>query len=284
MGKAKEARLTQLNTVVYCQNNAESKYGHGIGIAYFLGAKNYLVTGATGFVGKVFIKMLRIASNAGQIFVLVIRAKDKEAALNSLKTENKLAAMPGDVCESDLGMDALTASEIADKVHVIVNSAANSNFDERYDVAPSVNAKGPSNLLSFVKTCKKIYLSLHVSTAYVNGESEGVIEEPSLSMEEIIIPGKKASLPRLDINDEMKLAANLKESVNDKEAAHQQMKVLGVQRAKIHGWPNTYSFTKAMGEMLITGMKGDIPTVILRPSVIKGTYKEPFPGWIEGKR
>lgn len=55
-------------------------------------------------------------------------------------------------------------------------------------------------------------------------------------------------------------------------------------RARKHGWQDTYVFTKAMGEMLLGSMRGDVPVVILRPSVIESTYRDPFPGWIEGNR
>ena len=41
-------------------------------------------------------------------------------------------------------------------------------------------------------------------------------------------------------------------------------------------------FTKAMGEMLLNSMRGDIPVVIIRPSVIESSIKEPLPGWIQG--
>ncbi|KAI3791814.1 hypothetical protein L2E82_05677 [Cichorium intybus] len=34
--------------------------------------------------------------------------------------------------------------------------------------------------------------------------------------------------------------------------------------------------------MLLENLKGDIPLVIFRPTIITSTYKEPFPGWIEG--
>lgn len=39
-----------------------------------------------------------------------------------------------------------------------------------------------------------------------------------------------------------------------------------------------------MGEMVIDNMRGDIPVVVIRPSVIESTCKEPFPGWMEGNR
>ncbi|KAE8666127.1 Fatty acyl-CoA reductase 2 [Hibiscus syriacus] len=55
-------------------------------------------------------------------------------------------------------------------------------------------------------------------------------------------------------------------------------------KARKHGWQDTYVFTKAMGEMMINNMRGEIPVVIIRPSVIESTCKEPFPGWMEGNR
>ena len=36
--------------------------------------------------------------------------------------------------------------------------------------------------------------------------------------------------------------------------------------------------------MLINSMRGDIPIVIIRPTIIESTYKDPFPGWIQGNR
>ncbi|XP_029125295.1 fatty acyl-CoA reductase 3-like [Cajanus cajan] len=62
------------------------------------------------------------------------------------------------------------------------------------------------------------------------------------------------------------------------------MKDLGSKRAKMYGWPNTYVFTKAMGEMVVGTTKGNVNVVIVRPTIITSTYKEPFPGWIEGLR
>lgn len=55
-------------------------------------------------------------------------------------------------------------------------------------------------------------------------------------------------------------------------------------RARMYGWQDTYAFTKAMGEMLIENMRGDVPVVVVRPSVIESTFQDPFPGWMEGNR
>ena len=55
-------------------------------------------------------------------------------------------------------------------------------------------------------------------------------------------------------------------------------------RARKYGWPNTYVFTKALGEMVLGHMRGDVPLVIIRPTIITSLYKEPLSGWMEGIR
>ncbi|KAM1747792.1 hypothetical protein ACFX12_008864 [Malus domestica] len=87
----------------------------------------------------------------------------------------------------------------------------------------------------------------------------------------------------LDVENEIKFALNSKGAYENNKVA-QKMKELGLERARKYGWQDTYMFTKAMGEMMINNMKGDIPVVIIRPSVIESTCKEPFPGWMEVNR
>ncbi|KAK6126837.1 hypothetical protein DH2020_039398 [Rehmannia glutinosa] len=121
---------------------------------------------------------------------------------------SKLVPVVGNVCETNLGIDKDAAYEMIKEVDVIINSAANTTFDE--------------SLCEWTKA----------------RQNHG-----------------KAFLHR---------------------SKH--------SRAKKFGWQDTYVFTKAMGEMMIDNLRGDIPIVVIRPSVIESTYKEPFPGWMEGNR
>ncbi|CAK9319385.1 unnamed protein product [Citrullus colocynthis] len=275
----------------------------GIGIVKFLRGKVFFITGATGFLAKVLIeKMLRTAPDVGKIFVL-IKAKDEEAAAERLKKDiinaelfkclrqihgkyymsfmmSKLIPVVGNVCESDVGLHVDFAHLIANEVDVIVNSAANTTFNERYDVAIDINTKGPSNLMGFAKKCSKLKLFLQVSTAYVNGQRQGrIMEMPFCKGDHNIAFGSED----LDVESEIKLAFDTKQAFQDNSMA-QNMKDLGLQRAKKYGWQDTYVFTKAMGEMVIDQMRGEVPVAIIRPSVIESTFKDPFPGWMEGNR
>ncbi|KAB2631473.1 fatty acyl-CoA reductase 2 [Pyrus ussuriensis x Pyrus communis] len=267
----------------------------GIGIVKFLKRKG---------------KILRTAPDVGKIFLL-IKAKNKEAAMERLKTEiinaelfkclrqtygksyqsfmlSKLFPVVGNACESDLGIEDDVASLISKEVDVIVNCAANTTFHERYDVGIDINTKGPCHLMAFAKKCKKLKLFLQVSTAYVNGQRQGrIMEKPFCIRESIAGEKHKSETPPgfypLDVENEINLASNSKGAYENNEVA-QKMKELGLERARKYGWQDTYVFTKAMGEMMINNMRGDTPVVMIRPSVIESTCKEPFPGWMEGNR
>lgn len=283
----------------------------GIGIVRFLKGKTLLITGATGFLAKVLIeKILRTTPDVGKIYV-VIKAKDKNAAIDRLKSEvintelfrclqsihgksyqsymlEKLIPVVGDVREDDLGLEPQLADEISEEVDVIVNSAANTTFDERYDTALDINTMGPCRLMTFAKRFTKLKLFLQVSTAYVNGQRQGRVMEKTFGQGETIpnqasLKNLATSMPLLDIKSEIKMAFDFGKTTSDASSI-QKMKEMGLERAKLHGWQDTYVFTKAMGEMMIDSMRGDIPVVTIRPSIIESTYKEPFPGWMEGNR
>ncbi|RID64003.1 hypothetical protein BRARA_E02963, partial [Brassica rapa] len=274
----------------------------GLGIVSFLQGKKFLITGSTGFLAKVLIeKVLRMAPDVGKIYLL-IKAKNKEAAIERLKKEvldtelfntlrethgasymsfmlEKLVPVTGNICDSNIGLQVDSAEEIAKEVDVIINSAANTTFNERYDVALDINTRGPGNLMGFAKKCKKLKLFLQVSTAYVNGQRQGRIMEKPFSMGDCIATENflEGNRKALDVAKELKLALDAaREGTQDQEEA-QKMKDLGLERARSYGWQDTYVFTKAMGEMMINSTRGDVPVVIIRPSVIESTYKDPFP-------
>ncbi|MBI3091116.1 MAG: SDR family oxidoreductase [Candidatus Tectomicrobia bacterium] len=58
----------------------------------------------------------------------------------------------------------------------------------------------------------------------------------------------------------------------------------GMSRAQRYGWNDTYTFTKALGEKLLVRDHGAVPLIILRPSIIESSLREPEAGWIEGYR
>ncbi|XP_059296013.1 fatty acyl-CoA reductase 2, chloroplastic [Lycium ferocissimum] len=307
--------ITERSSTISTDNSIAHKHlrnDDGIGIIKFLRGKTFLITGATGFLGKVLIeKILRTIPDVNKIFILV-KAQNQEVAINRLKNEilnadifknlkqvhgksydtfmlSKLVPVVGNVCETHLGLDKGLANVIAKEVDIIVNSAANTTFDERYDIALDINTGGPSRLMNYAKQCHNLKLFLQISTAYVNGQRQGrIMEKPfcsgdSITKETLLSGIHQNSFPSLNVEDEIKLILESKQAVED-NVAGQKIRELGLERANKFGWQDTYVFTKAMGEMMIDNMRSDIPVVIIRPSVIESTYREPFSGWMEGNR
>ncbi|KAK8609669.1 hypothetical protein V6N13_093085 [Hibiscus sabdariffa] len=306
----------------------------GIGIENFLQGKVILITGATGFLTKVFVEKI-LRSMPG-----VIRRKDKEDAKQRLKDEivdieifkcvkqkygeqyeefmwSKLVGVVGDVGQSNLGMEEDLATEIANDVHIIVNGAADTKFDQRYDIALQVNAMGPCNLMDFAKKCRNLELFLHISTSTVKSSRKGRLMEEIECLSLRDGRGRQTSImtEAMVLEKEMKLVSDYKKLV-EHNVLTPKMKQLGSIRYECLGYSDPFSPgkriwvakylwvyqgtggnadlqakrrnigtpTKALGEMLIYKRRGEIlaPLVITRTSGILSTYKEPFPGWIEG--
>eukprot|EP00253_Pinus_taeda_P026755 PITA_26755 len=155
----------------------------------FLSEKNILVTGSTGFLGKIFIeKVLRSQPGIGHIFVL-LRANDAESAKIRFKSEvlklelfsrlreqhgdsferfvfEKVVPVVGDIAtDHNLGIDTESSREnLLRNLDAIVNIAASTAFDDRYDISLNVNTKGAENIVEFAKRCRKLQILLHVST------------------------------------------------------------------------------------------------------------------------
>ncbi|XP_061345409.1 fatty acyl-CoA reductase 3-like [Gastrolobium bilobum] len=275
-------------------------------IMHFLHDKTILVTGATGFLAKIFVeKILRVQPNVKKLYLL-LRATDTESATKRFHSEiigkdlfrllkeklgtkfnsfvsEKLALVPGDISLEDLNLKDSIVEEICHQTDVIVNLAATTNFEERYDVALGINTFGVKHVLSFAKKCIKLKVLVHVSTAYVCGEKGGLIVEDPYHFG-VSLNG----VPGLDIDMEKKVAEEKLNQLREEGATEHDIKVamkdLGIERATLYGWPNTYVFTKAMGEMLVGTLKGNMSVVIVRPTIVTSTYREPFPGWVEGVR
>ncbi|CAL9130176.1 unnamed protein product [Musa textilis] len=296
-----------------------------IRIAEFFKNKSILVTGSTGFLAKIFVeKVLRVQPEVKKLFLLV-RAGDAASANRRVQTEilekdlfkvlkdkhgdgfhsfvtSKLVPLAGDIVQEDLGIhDSDLRRNLWKEVQVVLNVAATTNFDERYDVALGVNVLGAKHILEFAKRCVRLEMLLHVSTAYVAGEQSGLILEKKFLMGETL---KGDSY--LDIEAELSLADEKKRELRAEDAPEEAeklaMKELGIRRAKLFGWPNTYVFTKAMGEIklpfsysssvcnlsipssYLDFQQGDLPMVILRPTIITSVHSDPLPGWVEGTR
>ena len=107
-------------------------------------------------------------------------------------------------------------------------------------------------MLELGKECRKLEVLVHVSTAYVNCIQHGFVEEKIHS-----------------VSDDITSLVERIMSMPDKEINERLGKILG-------NYPNTYTFTKSLAERRFQQLRGHLPAVIYRPSIITGSYSEPF--------
>ncbi|XP_077230438.1 alcohol-forming fatty acyl-CoA reductase-like isoform X2 [Tasmannia lanceolata] len=215
--------------------------------------KSILVTGSTGFLAKIFVeKLLRVQPHVKRLFLLIRPTKDetaKDRLQNGVMEKevfrvlrekygkgfysfvwDKVTPLAGDIAYENLGIEENSLKEeMWREINVVVNVAATTNFDERYDVSLVTNTMGAKHVLEFAKKCVKLEMLLHISTAYVAGEKAGLILEKPFNMGETL----NGSMG-LDIEAEMKLAKErlieLRDDGAERKAETIAMKELGIQR------------------------------------------------------
>eukprot|EP01094_Clydonella_sp_ATCC50884_P002152 TRINITY_DN11657_c0_g1_i1.p1 TRINITY_DN11657_c0_g1~~TRINITY_DN11657_c0_g1_i1.p1 ORF type:complete len:1182 (-),score=509.15 TRINITY_DN11657_c0_g1_i1:235-3780(-) len=242
--------------------------------------KNVYITGATGFVGKIIVeKLLRSCPGIGDIYLLIRPGKKMgpEERLKKLMTESrvfdrirreqgdegferlaeKVKAVSGDVGKDELGMSPEDIEVVTENVSVFIHSAATINFNEPMHVAVNLNTLGTLRVLSLAKRCRRLDAFTHISTAYVNCNKKGTIEE---------------KLYPLDYDPEDMLKKLLDTDPAELERMTPRL---------LDGYPNTYTFTKSLTEHLLWNRRHDIPLFVFRPSIIGASYKEPSPGWLD---
>ncbi|BBH05135.1 hypothetical protein Prudu_016439 [Prunus dulcis] len=183
----------------------------------------------------------------------------------------KVVAVPGDVTFDDLGVKEFKLrEEMCTDIEIILNSAGTTNFDERYDIALSVNTFGVQHVLSFAKKCLKLEILLHL--IYVV-KGKDLYQRTHLAWKR----WKRRSLNLISKCKRRSEKLNeLKAQNVTEEVITTTMKNFGIERAKLYGWPNTYVFTKAMGEILLRHSKDNLSVVIIRPTVVTVLTKSHF--------
>lgn len=274
-----------------------------------LAGKHILITGTTGFVGKVLLeKIMRDVPEIGGVHLL-IRPNQKHpvaaerfaqeiatsSIFESLKQEspayfedfcrNRVHCVSGEVTEPLFGLTEAEFKALANQVDLIINSAASVNFREELDQALLINTLSLNQIMSLARTAGDIPV-VQVSTCYVNGFNQGDMRE------ENVVPAGRA-IPRhtthgyFMVEDviarlQRKIARLRQKYPADSKELKQKLIELGIEEANRYGWNDTYTFTKWMGEqLLMKGLAGKTLT-ILRPSIVESTLKSPVPGWIEG--
>ncbi|KAH9626447.1 hypothetical protein KSS87_004949 [Heliosperma pusillum] len=196
---------------------------------------------------------------------------------------NKLVPITGDLCKPYLGMDTDSVNMIRNEVNVIAHMGGDTKWHDRYDNFLEFNVRSLTRLVDLAYECTKLALFVQVSSAYASQDIPGVAFEKPMDLGRYFIKDEhnmEFSVEKL-INKEMSIISEIARQFHEGELAGEMMK-LAMRRAKFYKMHNCYLLTKAIGELVSTKLTGKLPVVIIRPSLIESTLKEPFPGWVEG--
>ncbi|KAE9528842.1 hypothetical protein AGLY_012417 [Aphis glycines] len=162
-------------------------------ISDFFRGRHVLITGGTGFMGKVLVeKLLHSCPNIGCIYLL-IRPKqghDVKSRLDQLlnaaifdwvrknqpESLKKLVPINGDVTKHELGISPLDQNTLINNVSIVFHSAATVKFDEALKLSVAMNLLGTKRLVELSYSMTKLEAFVHVSTAYCNCNRQDVEE------------------------------------------------------------------------------------------------------------
>jgi alcohol-forming fatty acyl-CoA reductase len=239
------------------------------------GGARVLLTGCTGFVGKVVLEeLIRRRDELGveAVHLLIRPRRGKSAAqrfdlsvapspcFSRLEPGWRVLCHPvaGDITEPGLGLADEDAARLRAEVTHIIHCAASVRFDLPVAQAARINITGALDVLAFAKRCARLRRLVDVSTAYVTPHpGDGVPVREEL----VGLPFDAEAVYREIVEgraDERALLARSRHA-------------------------NTYTLTKCLAEVLLSERRGDVPLTLLRPSIVSACRRYPFPGWIDSR-
>jgi len=278
-----------------------------------------LLAGASGFLGKIVLGLLLDRyPDFKHLHVLMRGAKGYEPAERferevlaspplrpvldqvrerhpGVRLAEKITVWPGDVGRPSLGLTPHEVNRLAGRVSLIINCAGLVDFFPPLDDSLQSNVDGVEHLIALARRLGARLL--HVSTCFVCGEADGLVEETERiagfyphrrspddhtfsAHEELRYSRERVA----EIYRSAGVNGDLAEvSRRRPRELAQRLTALGRQRAEHWGWVNTYTYAKSLGEQVLATTT-DVSWTIVRPAIIESSLSFPFPGWIEGGR
>lgn len=285
-----------------------------------LAAAHVLVTGATGFLGQATLEKLLSEYPDTRVSVLIRRRGSTPAAqrLTSMLRKPifsgwrdrvgadevaRIVAERVTVVEGDLGG---TPPVLPDDLDVVIHGASTVSFDPPIDDAFRTNVSGVVNLYEAIAASGSNPHVVHISTAYVAGARKGVVPEASLDHTvDWRTELDSALAARVEVERDSRRPEALRKALAEARSEHgkagPQSAALAAEdarkdwvatrlvdygrlRAQSLGWPDVYTFTKALGERAAEQMWAGAGhrLSIVRPAIVESALAHPYPGWIDG--
>ncbi len=236
-----------------------------------------LLTGATGFLGKVVLhELLRRRDELGvQHVYVLIRGRKGVAAADRFRKEilgspcfSRLpegwpawvSPVEGELTTEACGLAPEDREALVGELTHVVHCAASVEFNLPIAEATEANVTSALRVLELARDCGRLRSMVDVSTAYVRPHPGN-----RMPVEERLAPLRWPP-------------EALYSALRNGRYAHPDDQAGLLAET---GHPNTYTFTKCLAEHLLTRRRGQVPLVLVRPSIIAASFRHPFPGWID---
>ncbi|KAI4470292.1 male sterility protein 2-related [Holotrichia oblita] len=242
-------------------------------VAEWFKRKSILITGGTGFMGKVLIEKLLFSCNEIDTIYIMTRQKLKSPITEKLKDMwelpvfNRLSIAKPDflkqivLVSADLSLDSLGLTQrdkqkLIDNVSVVFHLASTDSLQSELKEAIDVNVSGTQKLLELCRDMKNPVTFIHTSTIFCSSDVDVFEEkeyETSADVERVINMVKWINVEALtSITPEM-----------------------------IVPHPNTYFYSKRLAESVISEATSIVRVAIIRPSIVCPAIAEPLVGWAD---
>uniref|UniRef100_A0A8C2AN03 Fatty acyl-CoA reductase n=1 Tax=Cyprinus carpio TaxID=7962 RepID=A0A8C2AN03_CYPCA len=242
-------------------------------ISEWYAGKNVLITGATGFMGKVLMeKLLRSCPDVKALYILVRpkagqsmseRVQDmmKCKLFDRVREDNpdfhqKIIPISSELTQPGLAISPEDVQTLTSCINIVFHCAATIRFDEPLKHALQLNVIATQQLLSLAQQMQHLQAFIHISTAYANCNRRHI--------DEVIYP----------------LPVEPKKLIDSLEWMDDSI-IRDITPHLIGDRPNTYTYTKALAECVVQQESGKLNIGIIRPSIVGASWQEPFPGWID---
>jgi len=277
-----------------------------------------LLTGATGFLGQALLERLLSDYPSTRVSLLIrprggTSAAERASGLLRKPVFNSWRERVGEAAAEQVFADRVRTidgdvtggvPDLPSDVDTVVHCASTVSFDPPVDEAFRTNLSGVNALYEAVAALPSAPHIVHVSTAYVGGAKKGVVPEASLEHSvDWRVELEAALAARQDVERSSRRPEVLRHALREagrengkagpqttaaaaeelrREWVTKRLIDYGLMRAKSVGWPDVYTFTKALGERAAEEIAHQLPLSIVRPAIVESALEHPYPGWIDG--
>ena len=286
-------------------------------LAGALRGRRVAVTGATGFLGKVFVaRLMQLVPGLGGVELLLrARGRHRGAAarmesqilgspvFSGVEVAGRARAVEAAFAQPHFGLEEAEFAALAARIDLVVHVAGLVELSPPLSTALEANVEGPRQAIALAEAADAPLL--HVSTCYVSGCTAGdVAEELILGRAPRPVPGARFAVAaelhacsaaiaassarssdpglRAELFTAGCLEADLAPAA--RERARDELHEWATRRANSWGFANVYTYSKALAEQLVAEAtaEGRVRASVVRPAILESAIRSPQPGWNQG--